>query len=229
LRPNGQGPGQPLLAVVGGFADRDDLVDTAQAILDDVMAGCGSPGPATVTELGRGERVAVTMLPAQVDGVQTIDLVRTALRRLRPGVVGTRLAVGIGGPTGLDARGGALEQAAHGYRIALQRHDAVAVVGSDEVTSSVLLLAAVPDDVRQAFATRVLGPVLDYDRAHGAGLCETLKTFLDCSGSWNRTAAHLHLHVNTVRYRIARVEELTGRDLTQLADRVDLFLAVRSS
>ena len=50
----------------------------------------------------------------------------------------------------------------------------------------------------------------------------------DTSGSWSRTAEALHLHVNTVRYRIGRVEELTGRDLSSLEDRVDVFLALRS-
>jgi DNA-binding PucR family transcriptional regulator len=38
----------------------------------------------------------------------------------------------------------------------------------------------------------------------------------------------LHLHVNTVRYRVERIEELTGRDLSRLEDRVDVFLALRS-
>jgi len=70
--------------------------------------------------------------------------------------------------------------------------------------------------------------VLEYDARHGAGLQATLEAFLDCSGSWSRAADALHLHVNTVRYRIARVEELTGRDLSRLEDRVDVFLALRS-
>ncbi len=43
-----------------------------------------------------------------------------------------------------------------------------------------------------------------------------------------RTAESLYLHVNTVRYRIERVEQLTGRDLSQLEDRVDVFLALKS-
>ncbi|OLL71761.1 regulatory protein [Pseudonocardia sp. Ae168_Ps1] len=90
------------------------------------------------------------------------------------------------------------------------------------------LLAGVPDDVRRGFAAQVLGPVLDHDVRSGTGLAETLATFLDESGSWSRTAARLHLHVNTVRYRIGRVEELTGRDLGSFSDRVDLYLALRS-
>jgi DNA-binding PucR family transcriptional regulator len=74
----------------------------------------------------------------------------------------------------------------------------------------------------------VLGRVLEYDARTGAGLLETLQVFLDCSGSWTRTAEALHVHVNTVRYRIERVEQLTGRDLGRLEDRVDVFLALRS-
>jgi DNA-binding PucR family transcriptional regulator len=70
--------------------------------------------------------------------------------------------------------------------------------------------------------------VLDHDRRTGSDLVTTLQEFLDCSGSWSRTADALHLHVNTVRYRIERVEQLTDRDLSQLEDRVDVFLALKS-
>ena len=48
-----------------------------------------------------------------------------------------------------------------------------------------------------------------------------------CSGSWNAAAAKMYVHVNTVRYRIRRVEELTGRDLSSLTDQVDFLLALR--
>ena len=46
-------------------------------------------------------------------------------------------------------------------------------------------------------------------------------------GSWNACAARMYVHVNTVRYRIRRIEELTGRDLSCLDDQVDFFLALR--
>jgi DNA-binding PucR family transcriptional regulator len=91
------------------------------------------------------------------------------------------------------------------------------------------LLATVPDDVRRSFADRILAPLFDYDRRHQSELVRTVGTFLDCGGSWNICAERLHVHVNTVRYRIRRIEELTGRDLSTMADRVDLFLALRAS
>ena len=59
------------------------------------------------------------------------------------------------------------------------------------------------------------------------GLLETLGVFLDESGSWNRTAARLHLHVNTVAQRIRRLEELTGLRLSRPKDLLELTAALR--
>ena len=69
--------------------------------------------------------------------------------------------------------------------------------------------------------------MLDYDRAHGTGLVRTLRVFLDCSGSWTKAADTMFVHVNSLRYRIRRVEELTGRDLSSLADQAALLIALR--
>ena len=79
----------------------------------------------------------------------------------------------------------------------------------------------------QSFRERLLGPLLAYDDRHRAELLPTLREFLACSGSWNTCAAKMYVHVNTVRYRIRRIEELTGRDLSCLDDQVDFFLALR--
>ncbi|MEV6788104.1 helix-turn-helix domain-containing protein, partial [Streptomyces sp. NPDC051098] len=96
-------------------------------------------------------------------------------------------------------------------------------------TEHVLLLPFVPDDVRRAFTARLLDPLRDYDRRHRAELIPTLEAFLDCDGSWTRCATRLHLHVNTLRYRVGRIEQLTGRDLSRLEDKLDFFLALRMS
>ncbi|MQY02588.1 hypothetical protein ACRB68_06190 [Actinomadura sp. RB68] len=98
-----------------------------------------------------------------------------------------------------------------------------------EIDSYALLLASVPAQVRRSFRRRLLGALEEYDSDRGAELVHTLEVFLACSGSWNRTASRLHVHVNTLRYRIRRIEELTGRDLGTLEDRVDFFLALRAA
>ena len=92
-----------------------------------------------------------------------------------------------------------------------------------------LLLASVPPPVLRSFRDRLLGPLRDYDDRHNAELVTTLRSFLACDGSWSACASRLYVHVNTVRYRISRVEALTGRDLSALADRVDFFLALRGA
>jgi DNA-binding PucR family transcriptional regulator len=91
-----------------------------------------------------------------------------------------------------------------------------------------LLLASVPAPVLRSFRERLLGPLKEYDDRRGGELTATLKAFLACDGSWSACASLMYLHVNTVRYRISRVEALTGRDLSALADRVDFFLALHS-
>ncbi|MFC6881265.1 PucR family transcriptional regulator [Actinomadura yumaensis] len=102
--------------------------------------------------------------------------------------------------------------------------------GADpRVDSYALLLASVPERTRCSFRDRMLGPLEEYDSERRAELLHTLEVFLSCSGSWSRTATRLHVHVNTLRYRIRRIEDLTGRDLGTLEDRVDFFLALRAT
>jgi hypothetical protein len=140
-----------------------------------------------------------------------------------------RLAVGVSGPAeGVTALPGALHEAGSARRLAaLGGTLDISVVTSDEVASHELLLATVPASVLRSFRERLLGPLLAYDDQHRAELLPTLREFLACSGSWNACAVRMYVHVNTVRYRIRRIEELTGRDLSRLDDQVDFFLALR--
>jgi DNA-binding PucR family transcriptional regulator len=221
LRQAGLDPEAPLVVAVAGFADAERL-DTARSVLVDAAAHAGSPA------VGRHDGLAVALLPAGPLEAPTGAVVTAALRRLGPGLGPDRLTVGVSRPVTVDALSGALQEARHARELAARRPGPVHVVTGAEVTSHVALLATVPDEVRRAFAVGVLEPVLAYDERTGAGLRETLEAFLECSGSWSRAAQRLHVHVNTVRYRIGRVEELTGRNLAELADRVDVFLALRS-
>jgi DNA-binding PucR family transcriptional regulator len=116
-------------------------------------------------------------------------------------------------PAGADARGG----------------PAVGAAAGPEPPLHELLLASVPTPVLRSFSDRLLGPLWDYDAVHHADLVTTLRLFLACDGSWSACASRMYVHVNTVRYRISRVEALTGRDLSALADRVDFFLALRGA
>ncbi|MFE2143112.1 PucR family transcriptional regulator [Streptomyces sp. NPDC059456] len=115
-----------------------------------------------------------------------------------------------------------LRASMHQARFALTATDATAPVRAvEQLDTLAALLAGVPEEVRSVYALRTLGALGD------GMLRETLEVFLANNCSWTRTAEALHLHVNTVHYRIERVESLTGRDLSRLDHKLDLYAALR--
>jgi DNA-binding PucR family transcriptional regulator len=169
------------------------------------------------------------LLPA--DGESDADLAARAgraLRLLEPGLGAGRVVVGISSVATPAELRGAVQEARHARQVGERRPGRTRVVAGEEVAVHQLLLATVPDDLRRALRRRVLGPVFDYDAEHGGSLIETLTVFLDCSGSWSRAATRLHVHVNTLRYRISRVEELIRADLSDFNQRVDVYLALQA-
>ncbi|WP_459957096.1 helix-turn-helix domain-containing protein [Nocardia sp. IFM 10818] len=168
-------------------------------------------------------------LVAIVGGAQDeiADIVRRRIGRLAPALGGIRLAMGVSARQRDESLSGAVAAAAAAASAA-REDDGVVRLRVADIDSAVGLFTAVPGGLQRRFAERVLGPVVEYDRRTGAGLLETLEVFLGCEGSWRQAAERMHVHLNTVRYRIGRVEELTGRDLGRLDDRLDLYLAVRT-
>lgn len=96
----------------------------------------------------------------------------------------------------------------------------------DELTTLRALLAGLPAEVREVFGARALGPLTEGDSASQRMMLHTLEVFLAQNCSWARAAEALHLHVNTVHYRVRRIEQLTGRDLSRLDHRLDLQAAL---
>ncbi|MGW6416803.1 PucR family transcriptional regulator [Streptomyces sp. NPDC055055] len=100
------------------------------------------------------------------------------------------------------------------------------VAGLGDLDGLGKLLAGIPAGVRNAYSETVLGPLLGAGRGSGTMLLETLEVFLAHDCSWARTAEALHVHVNTVHYRVERIETLTGRDLARLDHKADLRAAL---
>ncbi|MFI5975320.1 PucR family transcriptional regulator [Streptomyces sp. NPDC051452] len=214
----------------------------AQSLLEEVLVDPLATGPEPSDRIAVAhtgdEAIALVPLPAvaaEHDGSETGLLADSLLRSVRePLSAGLnddgRLTLGVSAAVhSAEGLRGALEEARHARRVAAARPGRVCAAGHQELASHVLLLPFVPDDVRRAFTARLLDPLTDYDRRHRAELIPTLEAFLDCDGSWTRCATRLHLHVNTLRYRVGRIEQLTGRDLSRLEDKLDFFLALRMS
>ncbi|MFF9038381.1 PucR family transcriptional regulator [Streptomyces sp. NPDC014892] len=233
---------QVVVARVEWEGGEVDSGPVTQALLEEILVDPLSTGPEpsdriAVAHTGE-EAIALVPLPAvssEHDGSESgihADALLTAVRGpLSAGLDDDgRLTLGVSAAVhSAEGLRGALEEARHARRVAAARSGRVCAAGHQELASHVLLLPFVPDDVRRAFTARLLDPLRDYDRRHRAELIPTLEAFLECDGSWTRCAARLHLHVNTLRYRVGRIEQLTGRDLSRLEDKLDFFLALRMS
>ncbi len=90
-----------------------------------------------------------------------------------------------------------------------------------------LLLSLQDDDALASYCQSVLGPVEGDEGEYGDELLRSLDVFIEQNGHWERAAQTLYCHRHTLRYRIKRVEQLTGRDFTHARDRIEFWLALR--
>jgi DNA-binding PucR family transcriptional regulator len=90
-----------------------------------------------------------------------------------------------------------------------------------------LLLRASSRDDLEGFARGLLAPLIEHDRSHGGELLRTLRAYLDEDRVQRRAAARCFVHVNTIVYRVRRIEETLGLDLGDPSTVFDLTLALR--
>jgi purine catabolism regulator len=80
----------------------------------------------------------------------------------------------------------------------------------------------------EAFCHELVGALEAYDRRHGAELLKTLAAFFACNGNHVQTARMLHLHRNTLLYRLDRIREIAGVDLDDPETRLSLQVALKA-
>ncbi|MHA3703146.1 PucR family transcriptional regulator [Jatrophihabitans sp. YIM 134969] len=98
---------------------------------------------------------------------------------------------------------------------------------ADVYTESLLLRLSDLVDADMDARDDPLAVLTAYDLEHGASLVATLRTWLDQFGDVASTADHLHVHKNTLRYRLSRIEELLDDDLKDANTRFELMLRLR--
>ena len=74
----------------------------------------------------------------------------------------------------------------------------------------------------------MLGPIEEGDEEYGGELLRSLEAFIEHNGQWENAARAVYCHRHTLRYRMRKVEELTGRDLSRAHDRIEFWLALRA-
>jgi purine catabolism regulator len=90
-----------------------------------------------------------------------------------------------------------------------------------------LLLSLQDDEALRLFCDSILGPIEQSEGHYGGELMRSLEAFIEENGQWERAARRLYCHRHTLRYRIRRVEQLTGRNLGSARDRIEFWLALR--
>lgn len=90
-----------------------------------------------------------------------------------------------------------------------------------------LLLSLQDHEALRLFCDSLLGPIERGEGHYGGELVRSLEAFIEANGQWEAAARKLYCHRHTLRYRIRKIEELTGRDLGSARDRIEFWLALR--
>jgi hypothetical protein len=137
---------------------------------------------------------------------------------------GLRLAIGVS--TTLQG----VERAADGYREAyvavhsVLRHGGV--VALDDL-SPLEYLALRSDATAQRLVSPAIADFLTEDAARGATLTRTLLAYVEADLNVTSAAKRLFVHPNTAHYRLARIADRTGLDMRNVADLMQLLVAIR--
>jgi purine catabolism regulator len=188
-----------------------------------------------LTERGTAALVATSaaagrpLLCAVVDGGagEPVELAGTVRSTLERGHGPVRAAVSRAAPVG------SLRRAFHEARCALEATsladgDAPEVASHRDLGAFTLLLALQDDEALRLYSDDLLEPIERTEGEYGGELLRSLEAFIEHNGNWERAARQLYCHRHTLRYRIRKIEELTGRNLTRATDRIELWLALRA-
>jgi DNA-binding PucR family transcriptional regulator len=148
------------------------------------------------------------------------DRLATELRAITLGRVGISASF-----TELDGAAAAVREARLALAVATPETRTAARYDDHPIA---VLLASAPH-VAQWVTQRVLGPVLDLPETDRRILMDTVRVWLAEYGATSAAAERLHVHRNTVRYRLRRLEEVTERSLARPADLADLYVALEGA
>jgi purine catabolism regulator len=213
LEPFGIGEDAAVLA----FALRDP--DAAAPVLERALQRAEAHG-LVATRAG--------LLCAVIDGagIDPMEIARRARAELESSAGEVRASASRAAPTH------SLRLSFHEARCALeaarlQNGSAPEVASHRDLGAFQLLLSLQDDDALISYCRGVLGPVEQNEGDYGDELLRSLDVFIEHNGHWEKAASALYCHRHTLRYRIRRVEQLTGRDFSNARDRIEFWLALR--
>jgi purine catabolism regulator len=177
----------------------------------------------------RSDSVVVLVQPGKTDAKEIIRLageLQAGIAEMLPEI---SVSVGIGRPHRqlIDLRQSYYE-ASYAIKIRKLKGEPRVIASFDDLGSYGLLLGLQDTLSLEVFYDSVLGKLQDYDEQNSSDLVKSLACFLEANGHWGDAAEKLYVHRHTLRYRMKRVEEITGRDLNQSQDRMEFWLALKA-
>jgi PucR family transcriptional regulator, purine catabolism regulatory protein len=168
---------------------------------------------------------AAGLVCALVPGSEEEDLFALA-RQVQSDVAPVQLGVG------RTVESGDTRRSFHEARCALEAAALGGLNGAGVATyrdlgSFQLLLSLQDDEALRLFCDSILGPIESSEGRYGGELMRSLEAFIESNGQWEQAARKLYCHRHTLRYRMKRVEALTGRNLQNARDRIEFWLALR--
>jgi sugar diacid utilization regulator len=199
-------------------------------------ARASAPGSlaAVIEAMTEGAGQVVVLVPAETDA--EVRRVADAVgRELRSALHGFTYAIGHSRPATDPAdlyRAG--NEALLAANVAEARStdggDGPPVLAFEDTGAYRLLLPAMSEDAAelQRFYEETIAPLVAYDEQYETDLVQTLETFLDADGNVAGTAQRLFTHRHTIRYRLERVRDLTGLDVSSTDGREKLGLGLKA-
>jgi sugar diacid utilization regulator len=148
--------------------------------------------------------------------------------RLSAAVGSTRGAVGVGGRCVAEGLARSFAEAGRALEIRVESHRPHGITNHDDL--GLLRILDTSDDGAglERYVNEWLGALLDHDRDHRSELVRTLGVYLDSGGNYDRTADALIIHRSTLRYRLGRIREVSGRDVSDPESQLNLHVAIRA-
>jgi purine catabolism regulator len=166
-------------------------------------------------------------LPAIERGLRAHDVAEQLRVRLSAELPGLVVAIGKEAPNVLTWPR-SLREAEQALRIGRQLLDSRHVLDFSDLGVYRLLILLRESPELWEFYRTTLAALSEYDREQGAELIKTLEAFFDNLGNLARTADALHVHRNTLLYRLSRIKEISRLDLDDPEDRLAIWLALKA-
>ena len=177
----------------------------------------------------RSDSVVILVQPGALDTDAVLALaaeLQAAIDKMLPEIT---VSLGIGRPHRqlVDLRQSYYE-ASYAIRIRKLKGEPGVIATFADLGSYGLLLGLQDTLSLEVFHDSVLGKLQEYDEQNSSDLVKSLSCFLEANGHWGDAAEKLYVHRHTLRYRMKRVEEITGRDLDKSQDRMEFWLALKA-